>query len=326
MRCLITGASGFVGANLVEAVGQQGWQARAMHRKTSSLKALDGLRYESAIGDVNEPESLAAAMDGVDVVFHVAAIAEYWRVGHAELYRVNVEGTRKVLQAAQAARVKRVVFTSSVAALGQPQFGQALDEGAQFNLRPEQFYYGHSKHVAEQVVQEFVQAGLDVVVVNPAVILGPRDVHQISGSLITQVAKLGVPFYTKGGICVIDVADVCAAHIAAAERGRTGQRYILGGENLSYQALFGLIAEVVGKRKPRLAMPSTLLRGISRPVDALRNRFGLNLPLNGDQMRFATETFWFYSDKMRKELGINPRPAYHMIARTYDWYRANGYV
>ncbi len=328
MNCLVTGASGFVGANLVEAIVQRGWRARAMHRSTSSLKALDGLTYESAIGDVNAPETLAVAMNQqhIDVVFHVAAVAEYWRVGTEQLYRVNVEGTRNVLQAAFDAGVRRVVFTSSVAALGQPPLNGALDERAQFNLRPEQFYYGHSKHLAEQVAQEFIAKGLDIVIVNPAVILGPRDVYQISGSLITEAARRGLPFYPAGGICVIDVADVCAAHLAAAERGKSGARYILGGENLSYQALFKTIAEVVGKPEPRLRLSRPVLRAAAQAVDVLRNTFKLSLPLNGDQLRFSAETFWFFTDKMHTELGISPRSAHHMVTRAYDWYHANGYL
>ena len=326
MNCLVTGASGFVGANLVEAITQHGWRARAMHRSTSSLKALEGLAYDSAIGDVNDPESLTTALHGIDIVFHVAAVAEYWRVGSDQLYQVNVEGARNVFEAALQAGVKRVVFTSSVAALGQPPLGGALDESAQFNLQPAQFYYGHSKHLAEQVAQEFITRGLEIVIVNPAVILGPRDLHQISGSLVTEVARRGTPFYPCGGVCVIDVADVCAAHIAAAERGKAGERYILGGENLSYEALFKTIAEVVGKPAPRVRLGRPALHGAARIVDGLRNTFKLSLPVNGDQMRFAAETFWFYTDKMRAELDIKPRPAYHMITRTYDWYRANGYL
>ena len=324
MNCLVTGASGFVGANLVEAIGQKGWRARAMHRNSSSLKALEGLRYESAIGDVNAPETLAEAMHDIDFVFHVAAVAEYWRVGKDKLYHVNVEGTRNVLQAALDGRVKRVVFTSSAAALGQPAFGSALDESAQFNLRPEQFYYGHSKHRAEQVVREFADKGLDVVILNPAIILGPRDVHQISGSLVTLAAKHGLPFYPSGGICVIDVADVCAAHLAAAEVGVPSERYILGAENLSYAELFTMITQVVGKPVPRLRIDGPLLRAGAIVVDGLRDLFKLPLPVNGDQLRFSAETLWFYTDKMRNDLGIKPRSAYHMITRTYDWYRANG--
>ena len=243
MLALVTGATGFIGANLVEALGQRGWRVRALHRAASSLKALAGLAYESAIGDVTEPASLAPAMRDVDVVFHVAAVADYWRSDPSRLMQVNVEGTRNVLRAAREAGVRRVVFTSSCAALGQPPFGQAIDERAQFNLRPDDFPYGYSKYLAEQVCQEFVRAGLDVVIVNPAVVFGPRDVNLVSSSLVIAAARRGLPFALPGGVSAIDVADVCAGHIAAAERGQTGERYILTAENLTYAQLFALLAE-----------------------------------------------------------------------------------
>jgi len=326
MYALVTGATGFIGANLVEALTQQGWQVRALHRRSSSLKALAGLRYDSAIGDVTDPASLAAAVDGVDVVFHVAAVADYWRSNRDRLMRVNVEGTRNVLQAARDCRARRVVFTSSCAALGQPPFGQALDEHAQFNLRPEDFPYGYSKHLAEQVCNEFVRAGLDVVIVNPAVVFGPRDVNLISSSLIVELAQHRIPFVPPGGVSVIDVADVCYAHIVAAERGRTGERYILTNENLTYRQLFGLIADVVGRPRPRAAIPGAVLKLAAYPIGFMRNRLGWPLPVSDEQVRFAAETFWFDPGKARRELGLTQRPVLETIQRTYAWYAQNGYI
>ena len=326
MLALVTGATGFIGANLVEALAQRGWQVRALHRASSSLKALAGLAYEPAIGDVTEPASLAAAMRGVDVVFHVAAVADYWRSDPSRLMRVNVDGTRNVLRAAHEAGVRRVVFTSSCAALGQPAFGQALDERAQFNLRAEAFPYGYSKHLAEQVCQEFVSAGLDVVIVNPAVVFGPRDVNMVSSSLVVEAARRGLPFAPPGGVSAIDVADVCAGHIAAAERGRTGERYILTAENLTYAQLFALLAEVVGRPCPRLILPRWVFRLAAPMVGFARDRLGVRLPVSSEQVRFAAETFWFDASKARCELGLTPRPVREAIQRTYDWYVAHGYL
>jgi len=326
MHALVTGATGFIGANLVEALAQQGWQVRALHRPSSSLKALAGLRYASVIGDVTDPASLATAMDGVDVVFHVAAVADYWRSDPDRLMRVNVEGTRNVLRAARDRRVGRVVFTSSCAALGRPGFGQALDEHAQFNLRPEEFPYGYSKHLAEQVCGEFVRAGLDVVIVNPAVVFGPRDVNLISSSLIVELARRTIPFAPPGGISVIDVADVCHAHIIAAQRGRAGERYILTNENLTYRQLFSLIADVVGRRRPRAAIPGAALKLAAHPIAFMRHRLGWRLPVSDEQVRFAAETFWFDPSKARRELGLTGRPILETIQRTYAWYVDNGYI
>jgi dihydroflavonol-4-reductase len=322
---LITGATGCVGANLVEAATQHGWRARALRRKTSSLKALEGLSCEPAVGDVMDYDSLVEAMRGVDVVFHAAAVADYWRSGPERMYHVNVEGTRNVLKAAQASSVRRVVYTSSVAALGMPAFGRTLDETAQFNLRPAQFHYGYSKVLAEQVAQEFVVAGLDVVIVNPVVVIGPRDVNLISGSIIVEEKRIGLPVYPPGGVCVIDVADACAAHLAAAERGRTGERYILGGENLWYRDMIAATAQVVGRKPARIGLSRGFTRALAGAVDLL-SRAGLSLPASGDQLRMSAETLWFDSSKARRELGLVTRPYAEAAQRTYDWYRANGYV
>ncbi len=326
MLALVTGATGFIGANLVEALTQHGWAVRALHRPSSSLKALAGLRYESAIGDVTEPASLGAAMASVDVVFHVAAIADYWRSDAGRMMRVNVDGTRNVLRAALDAGVRRVVFTSSCASLGRPPFGQMLDERAQFNLQPHEFPYGYSKHLAEQVCREFIARGLDVIIVNPAVVFGPRDVNLISSSLIVEAARRTIPFVPPGGVSVVDVADVCAGHIAAAERGSTGERYVLTGENLTYRQLFDIVADVVGRPRPRLVLPSVLLKAAASPVDLLHRRLGWKLPVSSEQVRFAAETFWFDPGKARRELGLTARPIAETIARTHQWYVAHGYL
>lgn len=326
MRCLITGASGLVGANLVELAGQRGWQVRAMHRKSSNLKALTGLSFETALGDVTEPECLAAAMQDVDVVFHVAAVATYWKSDLKWMYHVNIEGTRIVLKAARDAGVKRVVYTSSASALGQPAFGQEVDETATFNLRPEQFHYGYTKVLAEQVCQEFVRDGMEVVILNPSVIMGPRDVNVIGGAMILESARMNLFYYAPGGVNMVDVADVCEAQLSAALRGRPGERYIIGAENLWHKDIFSTAADVVGKPRPTLEVPAWVLNGVSRPVDWLRRNLGLKLPVDGQQMRFSTQTFWFNSDKARAELGLKTRPFAETVQRAYAWYKANGYL
>ena len=315
-----------VGANLVEAAGLHGWQVRAMHRKSSNLKALAGLSYETTLGDVTEPESLAVAMKDVNVVFHVAAVATYWKSDIKWMYHVNIEGTRNVLQAAHAAGVKRVVYTSSASVLGQPPFGQAVDETAPFNMRPEQFHYGYTKVLAEQVCQEFVAQGLDVVILNPSVIMGPRDVNVIGGAMVLESAQRNLFYYAPGGVNMVDVADVCEAHLSAALRGRPGQRYIIGAENLWHKDIFGMAADVVGKPRPTLEVPAWVLNSLSRPVDWARRVVKLKLPIDGQQMRFSTQTFWFISDKARAELGLKTRPFLETVQRAYGWYKANGYL
>lgn len=327
MLALVTGATGFVGANLVDALGRRGWRARALRRERSSLAALHGLAYETALGDVTEPGALGLAMAGVDIVFHVAAVADYWRPGALErMLKVNVDGTRNVLEAASRAGVRRVVFTSSCASLGQPDFGVPADETHAFSLSPGEFAYGHSKVLAERVAAEYVARGLDVVTVNPAVVLGPRDVNLISGSLVIQAARGVIPFVPPGGVCMIDVEDCCDAHIAAAERGRAGERYILGGDNLWYRDVLRTVCAEVGGRFVNVTPPRRLVRALARPVAFARDRLRLRLPVDADQVRFSAETFWFDASKARRELGLRTRPFVETVRRTRDWYRANGYL
>ncbi len=325
MLALVTGASGFVGANLVEALTQRGWRVRAMHRKSSSLKALQGLTYEDVLGDVTEPEALQHAARGVDAIFHVAAIATYWRSNTQEMYRVNVDGTRNVLQAARANQVKRIVVTSSSAAMGRASFGRTVDENARYNLKPADYHYGYSKVLAEKVVAEFVRDGLDVVTVNPAVIMGPRDVNLIGGSLVTELAKHDIRFAPPGGVGMIDVADVCDGHIAAFERGATGERYLLNGDNLWHSDVLNVCKRVVGRRSSTFKLPRAVIKAAAYPVDWLK-ALGAQLPISGEQMRLACDTFWFDAAKARVQLGLRTRPFEDTVQRTFEWYRGNGYL
>jgi dihydroflavonol-4-reductase len=325
MLALVTGATGFVGANLVEALGARGWRVRALRRKSSSLKALHGLAYEDALGDVTDYDALAAASRGVDAIYHVAAVATYWRSDVRQMYHVNVDGTRNVLRAAQANGVRRVVVTSSSAAIGRAPFGRALDESARFNLQPHEYHYGYTKVLAEQVVAEFVQQGVDAVIVNPAVIMGPRDVNLIGGSLITELAKRDVGFAPPGGVGMIDVADVCDGQIAAFERGVTGERYILNGHNLWHTEILDVCKRVVGRRSRTAKLPRAVVRAAAHPVDFLR-RLGIDIPMNGEQLRLACDTFWFDAGKARAQLGLGTRPFEDTVRRTHEWYKANGFI
>jgi len=327
MKALVTGSTGFVGANLCAALVEHGWSVRALHRASSRLDALARVPVEHAIGDVTEPGTLVEAMRGCDVVFHVAAVADYWRQNVEKLYRVNVEGTRAVCQAALEAHISRLVFTSSAASLGVPRRGQLADESHEFNLPPQRFRYGHSKLLAEGVVREFVGRGLDAVIVNPAVILGPGDLNQISGSIIVEVARRHVPsVYPPGGTNYIDVADVCAGHIAAAERGKTGERYILAAHNLTHRQVLQTICEIVGVPGPRWEIPRALIRPLATLLDLAGKLSPRPLPMNGDQLRLSAEFIYFDARKAVCELGLPQTPFRKSVERTYNWYREHGYL
>ena len=298
-----------------------------MHRASSRLDALQRVTVEHALGDVNEPQTLVGAMRGCDVVFHVAAVADYWRQSVDKLYRVNVEGTRAVCQAALETKVSRLVFTSSVASLGIPKPGELADESHAFNLPPERFRYGHSKLLAEGVVREFVARGLDAVIVNPSVILGPGDLNLISGSIVTEYARRRVPpVYPPGGTNYIAIEDVCAGHVAASERGKIGERYILAAHNLTHQAAAKIVCEVVGAPKPRLGLPRSFIGPLAAMVDLASKIARRPLPISGDQLRLSSEFIYFDSSKAVRTLGLPQTPFRETVERTYQWYKANGYL
>jgi len=326
MRVLVTGATGFVGSHIVRALGEMGHQAVALHRASSRLDALAGVTYESALGDVTDLDSLRAAAAGCDWVLHVAAVAAYWRTDTAKMFEVNVGGTRNVLQAAREAGVKRVVFTSSAAAVGLRADGQLADETLPFNLPPDAFPYGYSKALAEVECIQAVRDGQDVVIVNPVVVLGPGDLNMISGDFILQMKRfswtLPVP---PGGVAVIDVRDVARMHIAAARQGRTGERYILGAVNYPYADWFNLIADVVGVPRPGFPVPGWLLPIVADVIDRLRAA-GITVPIDGNQTRLGKEHIYFDFSKAWDELGKPLIDMRQSVTDTYEWYREHGYL
>lgn len=327
LRALVTGGTGFIGANLVAGLTEQGITARVLHRETSSLEALEGLTYETAVGDVlDDPEELAAAMADCQWVFHVAAVSDYWRQPAERLYRVNVEGTQRVLAAARRAGVDRFVFTSSLAAMGLPRPGERLDEDDSFNLSSSRFPYGHSKHLAEMEVQRAVADGLEAVIVNPAVVLGPRDVNQISGSIVVEAARGLLRFLPPGGVNFVAVSDVVAGHIAAARRGRLGERYILGAHNLSYAEAIPVICQIVGRRPPRLKIPRWLLPPAAVAVRAVRAVLGRRLPLDDNQVRMLSAEIYADCGKARRELDLPQTPFPVAVQDAYNWYNIHGYL
>jgi dihydroflavonol-4-reductase len=294
---------------------------RVLRRATSRLDALEGVPVEYVLGDILAPDSLAPAMQACEVVFHVAATAQYWRSSRDTLYRVNVEGTRNVMQAALAARVERVVHTSSVAALGYPQHGTLADESQTFPQEQSWWPYGHSKHLAELEVHQAVAQGLPAVVVNPTIILGPRDVNFVSGSLVRAAVKGQLRVVPPGGSNVVHVDDVVAGHLAAAANGRAGERYILGGENQSHWETAVILSSVTGGPRPLLVLPRWSLAPLARLIDAL-NALSRRPPLvTGEQILLGGENFYVDNGKAVRELGLPQTPFRQAVADAYTWYR-----
>ncbi len=310
MKALVTGSTGFIGSHLCRALIEQGWQVRAFHRPTSLLKVLDGLEVEHALGDLTQPESLQTAMEGVEVVFHAAAF-----MGGSDQpgkqYAVTVEGTRAVMQAALKAGVRRVVHTSSVAALGVPESPRtpgaltAMNENHTWNFRPDWYPYGYAKYLAELEVQKAVSQGLDAVIANPSLVFGPGDLYRQSESILMQVARRKVGVVIDGGINAVHVDDVTAGELAVLAKGRRGERYILGNENLSFVELLRCAAEVTGVPAPNLFLPVGLVRALALPAHWLQAY--LDLPISGEMLRLAGYSFFYDTQKARQELDWQPK-------------------
>ena len=325
MRALVTGGTGFVGSHVARLLAAQGHDVRVLHRSTSKLTALEGVPFTSAISGLTDLDGLRAACEDVDWVFHVAAVADYWRADEAQMFKINVEGTQLLLQAAREAGVKRVIFTSSAAAVGLRTNGLS-DESDPFNLPPKHFPYGYSKWLAEQVVTEAVDAGQDVVTVNPVVVMGPGDLNMISGTFIMQIKRFG-PFVplTSGGVAVVDVRDVARWQLQAAENGHSGERYILGAANYSYRQWFDMIAQTVGGMRPRIYAPDFLAPIAAELIDFLR-RFNLPTVIDSAQARMGVRDVYFDFSKTWGELGTPQVDMWQSLHDTYSWYRANGYL
>jgi len=328
MLAFVTGGTGFVGSNLVAALTNRGIGARVLRRPTSSMAGLDGLECEICVGDVlDSVDTLAAAMAGCTWVFHTAAISDYWRYrGRNRLYRTNVEGTRNVLAAAIRAGVERLVFTSSIAALGVPAPGRQLNEADRFNLRPRRFPYGHSKHLAECELHRAVAAGLPAVTVNPAVVIGPRDVNRISSAMIVEAARGRLRVAAPGGTNFVAAADVVQGHIAAAERGRLGERYILAGENLSFRDAFATVCDTVNRPGPAVVLPRWTIPVAAAAVGVARFMAGPRLPIDGKQMRLSSAAIYADGSKAREELGVSCTPFRTAVQSARAWYLDNDYL
>ncbi len=321
MNVLVTGSTGFIGSRLCRALVQAGHKVRAFHRPASTLRLLEGLEIEHALGDLTQPETLLAAMQGIEGVFHAAA----WMGGNdsGRLYAVTVEGTREVLAAARKAGVRRVVHTSSVAALGVPERGapSLLNENHTWNIPPEYYPYGYAKYLAEMEVQKAVAQGLDVVITNPGMVFGAGDVHRQSSSIINLVAARKLSVAVEGGINAVHIADVVEGHLAAFERGRCGERYILGGENLTYLELLQIIARAAGVPAPNLVLPAGLVRALGRLALPLQNF--LDLPVSAELFHLAGYNFHYDLRKAQVELGLAPpRPVEEAVAEALSWFHA----
>jgi dihydroflavonol-4-reductase len=325
--CLVTGATGFVGAAVAKALLRSGQKVRVLARPNSDRRNLEGLKVEIVQGALDDFASLPKAVADCRYVFHVAADYRLWVPDPEIMFRVNVEGTRELMLAAQAAGVERIVYTSSVAVLGILKDGLADEETpstAQDMIGP----YKLSKFQAEAAVRELIEEqGLPAVIVNPSTPIGPGDIKPTpTGKLIVQAARGRMPAFVDTGLNVAHVEDVALGHLLAARLGKIGRRYVLGGENLALSDILVEVARLTGRRPPRLRMPHRAVLPIARGAEALARLTRREPFATVDAVRMSMKKMFFDSARAIEELGYAPRPGNQAIADAITWFKANGYV
>jgi dihydroflavonol-4-reductase len=320
---LVTGATGFVGWHVARKLLERGDRVRVLVRDRARLKELD--QAEPVEGDLRDPESLERAVEGCGIVYHVAADYRLWTREPKEMYRSNVEGTRHLLKAAQRKGVERVVYTSTVGCIGIPKGGIG-DEQQPVGIEDMQGPYKRSKFFAEQVALEFAGTGFPVVIVNPTAPVGDHDFKPTpTGKILVDFVRGAMPAFLDTGLNVVDVRDVAEGHLVACERGRVGERYILGSENLTLESIFQVLGKAVGRPAPKVRIPYAVAYAagvVSTAWAAVSGKEPL-APLDGVKM--ARKKMWVRQDKAVRELGYKPAPAAAALERAVEWFKANGY-
>lgn len=325
---LVTGASGFVGASVVRALLARGAAVRAMVRPQSTRANLEGLDVEIAEGNLDDAESLRRAVRGISGLFHVAADYRLWTRDPAAMFRTNVEGSRQIIRAAAEAGAGRIVYTSSVATLGLNRDGTPADESTPVTYASMIGPYKQSKFRAEEAVRELIEkAGAPVVIVNPSTPIGPGDVKPTpTGRMIVEAAAGRMPAYVDTGLNVVHVDDVAAGHLLAFERGRVGERYVLGGEDMTLRDILTEIANLTGRSAPRFRIPHELILPIAYWAEAWTRLTRAGEPfVTIDGVKMARKKMYFRCDKAKKMLGYAPRPARAALADAVAWFRARRY-
>jgi dihydroflavonol-4-reductase len=329
VKALVTGATGFVGSAVMRRLIDRGAEVRVVARAGSDRRNLDGRAVEVVTGELNDAAALDRAADGCEAVFHVAADYRLWVPDPAAMYRANLDGTKAVMAAAARAGVRRIVYTSSVATLGLRADGLASDETTPSTLADMIGHYKRSKFMAEEEVRRLVrEEGLPAVIVNPSTPIGPGDVKPTpTGRMIVNAAAGRMPAYVDTGLNIVHVDDVAEGHLLALEKGRVGERYILGGEDMSLASLLNAIAGMTGGRPPLLSLPHGLVMPIAYIAEAWARLTGRGEPMvTRDGVRLSRKRMYFTSAKSQRELGYAARPATDALTDAICWFRQIGYL
>jgi dihydroflavonol-4-reductase len=328
MLAFVTGATGFVGSHVARALAEQGADLRLLVRSSSDLRNIEDLRAERVIGDLRDPDSLKKAVSGCEAVFHVAADYRLWVRDPDEMYRSNVEGTRAILQAARESKVRRVVYTSSVATMGFTSNGYLADETSAVSLANMIGPYKRSKFMAEKVAIEAAKAGTDVVIVNPTTPVGERDIKPTpTGRIVVDFLKKKFPAYVNTGLNLVDVAECARGHAAALEKGRSGERYILGGENLTLKQILDKLAAITGLPSPSIRVPYVVALATGVVDQAVTGYIRKREPrATIDAVRMGRKKMFVSSAKAERDLGWQMVPVEDALRRAVEWFQGNRYA
>jgi len=325
MKALVTGATGFVGAAVARTLGAAGWQVRVLVRPGSDRGNLQTLAAEVAEGDLNDLGSLERALEDCEALFHVAADYRLGARDPKPLYLTNVEGTRNILSAARTVGVRRTVYTSSVATMGIPPDGTPGEESTSVGLGNMIGHYKRSKFLAEEVARDAARTGMSVVIVNPSTPVGPGDIKPTpTGQLVLDAASGRMPAYVDTGLNIVHVDDVAAGHLLAFERGVTGERYILGGEDMTLQTILAQIALLVGRKPPRIRLPYAAVLPIAYLAEAFAQVSGRSGRVTLEGVRMSRKRMFFSSAKAARELGYRWRPPLEAFEDAVRWFRERG--
>lgn len=328
MRAFVTGSTGFIGGNLVRALLAGGLEVRALVRPAGDRRNIEGLPLELVEGDLGESRLLAEQIAGCDVVFHVAAHYSLWARDREAIYRANVAGTENLLAAARQAGVSRFIHTSSVAAIGVPPEGELGTEQTTTTLAALVSDYKKSKYLAEQAALRAAREGLDVVIVNPSTPIGAHDVKPTpTGEIVLRFLQGRMPAYVHTGLNLIDVDDVVSGHILAWQRGRTGERYILGNRNLTLKQMLDLLSAITGRPAPRISIPHLVPLAVAFIDEMVLARFfGKTPQVSVSSVRMSMKPMYYDSSRAVRELGLPQSPIESALEKAVRWFIDNGYV
>ena len=328
MLAFVTGATGFLGSHVARVLGEQGAQLRLLVRPTSDLRNIADLNAERVEGDLRDPTSIEKALAGCNALFHVAADYRLWVQDPEQMYRSNVEGTRGLIEAARRQGVGRIVYTSSVATMGFGSNGALADENSPVSLTDMIGHYKRSKFMAEQVAFEAARSGVDVVVVNPTTPIGERDLKPTpTGRIVVDFLKRKFPAYVDTGLNLVDATECARGHLQALEKGRAGERYILGGENLTLKQILDRLNAITGLPSPSVKLPYVFALAAGVVDETVTGRIlGREPRATIDAVRMGRKKMFITSAKAERELGWRSVPVDDALRRSVEWFRANGYA